>query len=120
VLITPPPYDAEKYQFPSFGRNNQATGKYAKCVVDIAVQLQLDYIDLWNDMQNENKNWEEYLCDGVHLSVSGNQFLWLKLKKILVSIYNKVETIPLDFPVWRTLNFEHPEETILEFDKNII
>lgn len=92
VLITPPPVDSVARgngvnhlganSFPSEDRINDVTKEYAKAVISVAQEMGTKHIDLFNSML-ECEKWKEFFTDGLHLSSSGNEFVWKKLKTVI-------------------------------------
>ena len=85
ILITPPPvcsegrlrFQKERYKEKATGvleRTLELSGKYAKAVVDISIELNIPLLDLWNEMQMV-PSWPTLLSDGLHLSPTGNKFV---------------------------------------------
>ena len=100
VVITPPPVHAEKYREFCKSKNGgslptdwqpdrslEVAGEYAKAASSTVAAMSkrgsgcLNCIDLWSTMQEEAPGgaWGEYLSDGLHLTESGNEFLFLKV-----------------------------------------
>eukprot|EP00633_Aureoumbra_lagunensis_P009295 CAMPEP_0197320516 /NCGR_PEP_ID=MMETSP0891-20130614/60409_1 /TAXON_ID=44058 ORGANISM="Aureoumbra lagunensis, Strain CCMP1510" /NCGR_SAMPLE_ID=MMETSP0891 /ASSEMBLY_ACC=CAM_ASM_000534 /LENGTH=273 /DNA_ID=CAMNT_0042811965 /DNA_START=172 /DNA_END=993 /DNA_ORIENTATION=+ len=88
IIITPPPVGEQQrlvYQRTRYGdqatgileRTNKNAGLYAQALVKIAIQFNLPYIDLWNDMQTQEPTnfGPVFLSDGLHLSPQGYRFL---------------------------------------------
>lgn len=85
ILITPPPicsegrlrFQKERYKERATGvleRTLELSGKYAKAVVDISIELNIPLLDLWKEMQMV-PSWPTLLSDGLHLSATGNKFV---------------------------------------------
>ena len=74
-------------------------------MVKLAKELDVDNIDLWSAMQNTKGSgeWKEYLIDGLHLSASGNQFVYTQLKPILQKYPELAFERAFDFPHWSEL-----------------
>jgi len=112
ILIGPPPVDEAAWEQECFkkgrdalDRNNEVTGKYAAAVVKLSEELGVDGVDLWTTMQRTKGKggWKEYLIDGLHLSASGNQFVYSQLKPILQKYPELSSERPFDFPHWSEL-----------------
>uniref|UniRef100_A0A6B2LJ45 SGNH hydrolase-type esterase domain-containing protein n=1 Tax=Arcella intermedia TaxID=1963864 RepID=A0A6B2LJ45_9EUKA len=99
VLITPPALDNSK---DIDGRTNEIAEKYANVVKTIAQERNLKCIDLWGEMQKEEK-WTDFLLDGLHLSREGNKFLFLKFQSPWKELCGDIQEIPRPFPNWRAL-----------------
>lgn len=90
VIISPPPvchegrlrFQRERYGEGATGkleRTLELSGRYARGAGDVASELDLPFLDLWNGMQFtspgvERKDWRGFLSDGLHFSPSGNKF----------------------------------------------
>jgi hypothetical protein len=71
-------------------------------------------VDLWSLLQEQN-NWQSYLSDGLHLSESGNLFLWEKLNPVLDSVLLNGKTeYEIDFPNW-AVTVADPVGTLSEY-----
>lgn len=123
VLITPPPVFEEARRaharrkwginagnYPD--RTNERAQEYAEACVDVAKEMDVGVVDLWNAIQR-TKEWEtECLSDGLHLSPIGNQILLEELLKVLKSA-NWVpnlhwESLPNDFDEPSIYDYVHP------------
>mmetsp|Transcript_9975 Transcript_9975/g.25806 ORF Transcript_9975/g.25806 Transcript_9975/m.25806 type:complete len:295 (-) Transcript_9975:106-990(-) len=85
LLITPPPvcheqrlaFQRQRYPTAATGileRTHENAGAYARAVVELAEELHLPCVDLWQGMQSAapGEGWHAYLSDGLHLSAEGN------------------------------------------------
>ncbi|KAK7904337.1 hypothetical protein WMY93_016944 [Mugilogobius chulae] len=100
IFITPPPIHEPAWEKEcilkgcALNRANAVTGQYAQACVEAAGQSGADVLDLWTLMQKEGQDFTEYLCDGLHLSQKGNQFVSEQLWRLL---QRRVEDCPLSF-----------------------
>merc|ERR1712224_994426 len=88
ILICPPPVchqqrlEFQKKQYPNnatgiLERTNEKTGEYAAAAEALAVELGLSHVNLWHEMQKAKPGdgWHDFLSDGLHLSLEGNEFV---------------------------------------------
>ncbi|XP_071941212.1 isoamyl acetate-hydrolyzing esterase 1 homolog [Antedon mediterranea] len=114
VLISPPPLDDKAWgsgcvsSGSEVNRKNEVTGKYSEMCCSVAKQCEVDCIDLWSSMQQE-KNWERFLIDGLHLSIEGSRFLEKNLSALVLK---KTSKLPVLFPDWKDINPDHPEDSL--------
>jgi len=127
ILIAPPPVDdeawlqevKEKFQLNNpeateeeinnlpLDRNFKTTGSYAEAAKEVALSADIPFIDLYNDMQtnlpSNSGSYGVYLCDGLHFSPEGNDFLFKALLKTISKNYQSLipTNIPKDFLEWR-------------------
>ncbi|CAB9517100.1 Isoamyl acetate-hydrolyzing esterase 1 homolog [Seminavis robusta] len=93
LLITPPPVCHEQrfaYQKVRYGDN--ATGKlertlensgiYANACQQVATELGLPCLNLWEQFQTDEK-WERFLSDGLHFSKDGHDFVFACLEQAI-------------------------------------
>ncbi|XP_072313945.1 isoamyl acetate-hydrolyzing esterase 1 homolog [Eucyclogobius newberryi] len=116
IFITPPPIHEQTWEKEciikgcALNRVNAVTGQYAQACVEAAAQSGVDVLDLWTLMQKDGQDYSEYLCDGLHLSQKGNQFvseqLWMLLQR-------RVEHLPLILPYWADVDVASPETSLL-------
>ncbi len=77
----------------------------------IASERELDYVDLFDGLKKYKVNaanpegWKDHLIDGLHLSPSGNEFVFQELQKV-ITLANPTltggdsSTIPMYYPHW--------------------
>lgn len=116
ILITPPAFCAEDWNKSCIvkgktvnNRSNENTVRYSRACIQVAKDLDTHSIDLWSIMQ-EDKDWKKYLCDGLHLSPDGSQLLWKHLEKHFIKLAESLEMV---YPDWSTINFDHPESSLI-------
>ncbi|XP_064412466.1 isoamyl acetate-hydrolyzing esterase 1 homolog isoform X2 [Latimeria chalumnae] len=116
LLITPPPLQESAWEKEciakgcKLNRLNSVTGEYAKACVQVAEECGTDVLDLWTLMQKDNQDISVYLCDGLHLSEKGNQFVALTLWPLL---QQKVASLPCILPYWGNVDHKNPENSLL-------
>lgn len=85
ILVTPPPVQHEQrleFQKQRWGekatgeleRNLPLSGSYANAAQEVASDRNTLCINLWNDMQQDDK-WDRFFHDGLHFSNEGNDFV---------------------------------------------
>jgi lysophospholipase L1-like esterase len=106
ILITPPPVHHTlrlQYQITRYGKNHatgelertlELSGVYAKAVIQVATELQLVHLNLWNEMQESRSDWDIYLSDGLHLSREGNMFVGKRLEQVIQENFQDVAVTP--------------------------
>jgi len=124
VLITPPPFEPERWdqfcaanQKPNISRrSNELVSQYAQKVLDIATETNVHCIDLYRTMKSD-PDWEIFLVDGLHLSSEGNGFLFGKLRDLIQSQIS--EFSPAKLPLfnnegiaWSEIDMENPRNSI--------
>jgi|Transcript_24348 lysophospholipase L1-like esterase len=108
VMICPPPvhHDSRlKYQIERYGdkatgdleRTLELSGQYAAAAKIVATDLDLPCLNIWHEMQQESKELDTYLSDGLHLSREGNLFVGSKL----------VDLIGTTWPEWAVTPCPH-------------
>uniref|UniRef100_A0A0D6R747 Uncharacterized protein n=1 Tax=Araucaria cunninghamii TaxID=56994 RepID=A0A0D6R747_ARACU len=131
VLITPPPvfeearraharrkWGSQAGSYPD--RTNERAQGYAEACLEVAKEMDVGAVDLWNAIQT-TRDWEtECLSDGLHLSPIGNQILLEELLKVLKSA-NWVpnlhwESLPNDFDETSIYDYVHPSEELASND----
>lgn len=131
VLITPSPvfdearraYARRKWgslagNYPD--RTNQRAQEYAEACIEVAKEMDVGVVDLWNAIQR-TKDWEtECLSDGFHLSPVGNQILLEELLKVLKNaswVPNlHWESLPNDFDEPSIYDYVHPSTELAPND----
>jgi len=109
ILIGAPPVDHEarlEYQIQRYKekatgkleRTIELSGKYANAAQRVAEELNLPFIHLWKEMQDDSpNNWQKYLNDGLHLSEYGNKFVGEKIIAIIEKEYPELSVNPCPF-----------------------
>ncbi|XP_067099577.1 isoamyl acetate-hydrolyzing esterase 1 homolog [Osmerus mordax] len=116
IFITPPPLNEAAWQKECelagspLNRLNSVAGQYAQACVQAAGQCGADILDLWTLMQKDGQDFTEFLSDGLHLSLKGNQFVAEQLWKVLE---RRVVDLPFILPYWGDVDPEHPEASLL-------
>ncbi|KAJ0062645.1 hypothetical protein NL108_004264 [Boleophthalmus pectinirostris] len=116
IFITPPPIHEPAWEKEciikgcDLNRANSVTGQYAQACVEAAGQCGVDVLDVWTLMQKDGQDFTEYLCDGLHLSQKGNQFLSEQLWRLL---QRRVEDLPFILPYWADVDTGSPETSLL-------
>lgn len=59
--------------------------------------------------------WKTFFSDGLHLSITGNTFLYNRLEPILRKLLGEKKDLAFDFPYWNKINFQNPEETFRQY-----
>ena len=78
IVLSPPPCDHTAWELHCtaynkfFGLHNDVTKQYAAASCDAAIACSVTYIDLYNNLQDDT-DWKEYLCDGLHFSSAGGK-----------------------------------------------
>jgi len=137
ALLTPPPCDTEVQK--KSRDNDNVTRLYAEACKQLADEMNLPVVDLFNGMQlpiknreNEidessfvaNQQWKvDYLSDGLHLTALGNFRLYELVNEMLDrSISNEgqsgssgvglaVTTLPRSFPDHSMIDANNPQQT---------
>ncbi|CAL1575086.1 unnamed protein product [Knipowitschia caucasica] len=115
IFITPPPIHESAWRKEctakgcALNRLNAVTGQYAQACVQAAAQCGVEVLDLWTLMQ-KGEDFTEYLCDGLHLSQKGNQFVSRQLWRLLD---RRVGDLPFILPYWANVDEESPETSLL-------
>lgn len=115
VLIAPPPIDGAArlvHQKAKYGdlatgvleRTNDNTAKYAEACRAVAAKLGVPVVDPFTTMQaaRPDGTWTEFLSDGLHLSASGQEFLFTELMAVIADKLPHLqrEALPKLFPEW--------------------
>lgn len=139
ALMTPPPCDTE-IQKPSRD-NEKVTKLYAEACIQVASDMGVPVVDLWNGMQlpiarnnggqeddpsNQYKQcqqWKiDYLSDGLHLTAMGNYRLYELVIEVLdrselakgegsLSMRLSVTNMPRSYPDHSVVDATHPQKT---------
>lgn len=72
IVMTPPPIC--ETALGNGSRTNADAGRYAAASKSIAAETGVVCLDLWSKMQ-EVETWRDFLCDGLHLSAQGGDFV---------------------------------------------
>lgn len=116
IFITPPPIHEASWEKEcilkgsALNRLNAVAGQYAQACVEAAAQCGVNVLDLWTLMQKDGQDYTEYLCDGLHLSQKGNQFVSEQLWRLL---QKRVDELPFILPYWGDVNTASPETSLL-------
>ena len=126
ILITPPPvchesrleYQIQRYKDKATGvleRTLELSGDYAKAVVDVGGDMNVNVLNIWELMQNSDDNdekknendddattttttkkhpWSKYLSDGLHLSREGNLFVGEHLIALINKAFPDIAVTP--------------------------
>lgn len=132
VLMTPPPCDTD-IQMPS--RDNDVTKLYAEACQQVASDMNLPVVDLWNGMQlpiaqtndgplvdsshryKQSGKWKEFLNDGLHLTARGNYRLYELVIEILEgSLGLSVANLPRSYPCHSMVDAAMPQKS---FDNKV-
>ncbi|KAK7319788.1 hypothetical protein RJT34_04513 [Clitoria ternatea] len=116
LLITPPPIDEDarlKYPYSDNPqglpeRTNEAAGEYARSCIAVAEECGVPVIDLWSKMQQCPDWGKEYLCDGLHLTRSGNRVVF---EEVITKLKDKglsLESMPVDLPLFADIDPKDP------------
>ncbi|KAL9255208.1 GDSL esterase/lipase-like protein [Drosera capensis] len=120
LLVTPPPIDeAARLEHPYADnpsglpeRTNEAAGAYAKACVDIASTCGIQVADIWTGMQQQDPDWRKlYLSDGLHLTTSGNEFVFEAVLDKLRTQGLRAEGLPVDLPLFSDIDPKDPLKT---------
>lgn len=98
------PVDTDWASIP-LDRSNAAAGRYTDALVLLAGELQLPCLNLHQAMQLEPDWQTSLLCDGLHLSALGNQFVFEAVRAQLAASFPDVHPtkLPLHLPAWDQL-----------------
>eukprot|EP00041_Stephanoeca_diplocostata_P023751 m.590040 g.590040 ORF g.590040 m.590040 type:complete len:293 (+) comp22374_c0_seq1:351-1229(+) len=124
LVITPPPvhhatrlkYQKEKYGTNATGvleRTNERAAAYAAAAVRVAVEENVPFLDLHSKFQ-QHKDVASLLCDGLHLSESGQREVLDAVLKTLRSesaSHLLGETLPMQFPCHSDVHATRPDFT---------
>jgi lysophospholipase L1-like esterase len=106
LLVTPPPvhhgqrlaYQRQRYGDRATGvleRTNEVTGKYAEaCIKQVQGELlDIPVLNLYDEMMKRG-NFEELLCDGLHFSPAGHEFVAQHLLDAIREHFPGLEVLP--------------------------
>jgi isoamyl acetate esterase len=106
ILITPPPVQHEQrlvYQKQRYGdkatgvleRTLENAGKYANTCKDVARELKIPCLDLFNNiLSKEHDTWSRLFSDGLHFSKDGHDFVANELIEIINDNYPELKVTP--------------------------
>jgi lysophospholipase L1-like esterase len=91
IVLTPPPIDEGRWKdalglFDYYDRTNANTREYGLVAIGVAEKLGCPYLDTWellNGGSNTVQDYGQHLCDGLHLSDSGNQLIYQGLMDLI-------------------------------------
>ncbi|KAG6778831.1 hypothetical protein POTOM_015179 [Populus tomentosa] len=116
LLVTPPPIDEDArlrhpYMENPSGlpeRTNEAAGAYAQICISVAKECGCPVVDLWTKIQ-EFPDWKEVcLCDGLHLTQTGNRIVFEEVVKILEEQGLSPENLPAEAPLFADIDPKDP------------
>ena len=104
LLITAPPVAHEQrfaYQKLRYGdkatgvleRTLENSGKYAKACQEVAEELELPCLNLWDKFQTV-EDWPKFLSDGLHFSTEGHDFVFQCLDEAIAAHYPSLVVTP--------------------------
>eukprot|EP00536_Pseudo-nitzschia_multiseries_P001108 jgi/Psemu1/2563/gm1.2563_g len=118
IVITPPPVDEERWKtvlgrYDHCDRSNAVSREYGEAAKAVAATLDhCPVLDTWELLGGEDlETYRSHLCDGLHLSDSGNQLVYEGIMTVIQSKYphlvpaadEKAVGIPLEEPLWSDL-----------------
>lgn len=126
ALLTPPPCDTEVQK--KSRDNEHVTRLYVEACKQLANEMNLPVVDLWNGMQlpiknrgeeveessfKSNQQWKaDYLSDGLHLTALGNYRLHELVVEMLDSrVRLDITTLPRSFPDHSMIDKNNPQKT---------
>ncbi|XP_076366582.1 isoamyl acetate-hydrolyzing esterase 1 homolog isoform X2 [Tachypleus tridentatus] len=116
ILMSPPPYDHEKYK--AYCRDqgkeepvkdNATVKQYAEASCQVASSCGIEGINLYAAMM-QDVNWEKFLVDGLHFASEGSLFVF---NLLWFSIEKKVAHLQQILPTWSDINREDPSKDLL-------
>lgn len=93
IIMTPPPIDQDSWKeylnlFDYYDRRNDIAREYGKEARRVAQELNCPLLDTWELLGGDNlATYRQHLCDGLHLSESGNELVFDGLMKLLKKDY---------------------------------
>ena len=91
ILMTPPPIHDETWKTYKganyYPRKNEEVRKYGLEAKQVAKELNCPVVDTWELLGGDKPGYEKHLCDGLHLSESGNELIHEGLMKLLKKDY---------------------------------
>ncbi len=108
LLVTPPPVDeTARLRFTGGAapeRTNAAAEAYARACLEVARETDTWALALWDVMTAAGRPaWEEMLCDGLHLSPSGEEFVYDQVVRAIEASHLAPSALPMDVPDWKDL-----------------
>lgn len=79
------PINSEHEDFDSFFKNvsNEKIKEFNSELNRLADSMEIDYIDLYSELEEDNKIKDEYTNDGVHLNSDGYKKIWKVIRKLV-------------------------------------
>ncbi|KAG2428152.1 hypothetical protein HXX76_011832 [Chlamydomonas incerta] len=119
LLLTPPPVwgpGRRKHMLWRVGeqskdwpldRTQEATQPYARAAAEAAAELGVPCLDLNTLLQQEEGWGERLLCDGLHLTPTGQERLWALVREAVWREWpeTRPEALQTQFPAWDAINF---------------
>ncbi|XP_062570813.1 isoamyl acetate-hydrolyzing esterase 1 homolog isoform X2 [Saccostrea cucullata] len=108
VLISPPACDEKAWKKfclesnKDFTKCNLTAGKYADVCLDAARECGTKSVDFYGNMMKRD-DWQDLLCDGLHLSAAGSLLLFKLLKP---AVDQTTSELPLVFPNFNDVDIE--------------
>lgn len=81
IIITPPPVDGGEWN----DRSNDVTRDYGLEAKRVGQSCGCLVLDTWALLGGQNPGFERHLCDGLHLSESGNRLVYEGLQNLIQS-----------------------------------
>ena len=108
LLITPPPvHETSRLRFTGGAapeRTIAAAAAYARACLEVAQETDTLALSLWDGlMEGGSLSWEEMLCDGLHLSPSGEELVYDLVVKAIEGTDLAPSALPMDVPDWKDL-----------------
>nr|XP_022302463.1 isoamyl acetate-hydrolyzing esterase 1 homolog [Crassostrea virginica] len=114
VLIPPPACDEKAWKKfclendKLFTKCNLTAGKYADACLDAARECGTKSVDFYNSMM-KREDWQDALCDGLHLSSAGSQLLFYLLRPVVDSLTSE---LPVIYPDWKDVDINNLTECL--------
>lgn len=95
IVMTPPPIDEEAWKkylnlFDYYDRKNSVAREYGLEAKRVAAELGCSVFDTWEILGGDKEGYGLHLCDGLHLSESGNELIFEGLMDLLKSEHPSV------------------------------
>eukprot|EP00934_Nitzschia_sp_Nitz4_P007726 Nitzschia sp. Nitz4//scaffold161_size51353//18458//19192//NITZ4_006946-RA/size51353-processed-gene-0.71-mRNA-1//-1//CDS//3329537903//7716//frame0 len=91
ILITPPPVENETlrkfFNRDTYDRTNDVAREYGLETKKVAQEMGCSVLDTWELFGGGKPGYEKHLCDGLHLSESGNELVFQGLVQLLQESY---------------------------------
>eukprot|EP00586_Coscinodiscus_wailesii_P013468 CAMPEP_0172511498 /NCGR_PEP_ID=MMETSP1066-20121228/236956_1 /TAXON_ID=671091 /ORGANISM="Coscinodiscus wailesii, Strain CCMP2513" /LENGTH=313 /DNA_ID=CAMNT_0013290901 /DNA_START=60 /DNA_END=1001 /DNA_ORIENTATION=+ len=106
LIIAPPPVHHEgrlSYQKRRYGdkatgkleRNMEISGQYARGAEEVAQEVGVPCLNLWDKMQSSDENWgSKYFYDGLHFSKEGNALVGQLLLETISQHFPELKVVP--------------------------